>query len=68
MPELRGIVPRPARVDKVGRCAEGLSVKTMLVATGATLRLELPTAAPLWTPVGALTREGTHLRGTTGGT
>ena len=30
MPELRGIVPRPARVAKVGRCAEGPSVKTML--------------------------------------
>ena len=30
MPELRGIVPRPARVVKVGRCAEGPSVKTML--------------------------------------
>ena len=30
MPELREIVPRPARIDKVGRCAEGPSVKTML--------------------------------------
>ena len=26
------IVPRQTHVDKVGRCAEGLSVKTMLAA------------------------------------
>ena len=30
MSELREIVPRPARVAKHGRCAEGPSVKTML--------------------------------------
>ena len=30
MPELREILPRPARVAKRGRCAEGPSVKTML--------------------------------------
>ena len=30
MPELPEIVPRPARVTKQGRCAEGLCVKTML--------------------------------------
>ncbi len=32
MLELRGIVPRPARVAKQGRCAEGPCVKTMLSA------------------------------------
>ena len=30
MPELPEIVPRPAIVAKGRRCAEGLSVKTML--------------------------------------
>ncbi|EMI46045.1 hypothetical protein RRSWK_01449 [Rhodopirellula sp. SWK7] len=37
MPELREIVPTPARVTNQGRCAEGLSVKTMLA--DAELRL-----------------------------
>ena len=30
MPELQEIVPKPATVAKERRCAEGLSVKTML--------------------------------------
>ncbi len=33
MSELIEIVPRPACVDKVGRCAEGLCVKTLLSAS-----------------------------------
>ena len=33
--EVREILPRPARVAKHGRCAEGPSVKTMLAARGS---------------------------------
>ena len=38
MSELPSIVPRPVSIAKVGRCAEGLSVKPML---GGTWRLQL---------------------------
>ena len=46
MPELWGIVPRPANVAKGRRCAEGPSVKTMLAARASPLILDVPNRVP----------------------